>query len=91
MAARGTNTSLAAELMLLIDEEEYVQLIPPFENDDYLNKNEVSSLKKMTSGKLWVDNRKFVTRQNNPITSGLFELIGSSVSKSGLGLCVVFL
>ena len=85
MAARGTNTSLAAELMLLIDEEEYVQLIPPFENDDYLNKNEVSSLKKMTSGKLWVDNRKFVTRQNNPITSGLFELIGSSVSKSASG------
>ena len=82
MAARGTNTSLAAELMLLIDEEEYIQLIPPFENDDYLNKNEVSSLKKMTSGKLWVDNRKFITRQNNPITSGLFELIGNSVSKS---------
>ena len=82
MAARGTNTSLAAELMQLIDEEEYIQLIPRFENDDYLNKNEVSSLKKMTSGKLWVDNRKFVTRQNNPITSGLFELIGNSVSKS---------
>ena len=82
MAARGTNTSLAAELMLLIDEEEYIQVIPPFANDDYLNKNEVASLKKMTSGKLWVDNRKFVTRQNNPITSGLFELIGASVSKS---------
>ena len=82
MAARGTNTSIAAELMQLIDKEEYIQLIPHFENDDYLNKNEVSSLKKMTSAKLWVDNRKFVTRQNNPITSGLFELLGNSVSKS---------
>ena len=59
MVARGTNTSMAAELMLLIDEEEYIHLIPPFANDDYLNKNEVASLKKMTSGKLWVDNRKF--------------------------------
>ena len=82
MAARGANMSLASELMLLIDEEEYVQIIPPFEDDDYLNKNEVCSLKKMTSGKLWVDNRKFVTRQNTPITSGMFELIGASISKS---------
>ena len=54
MVARGTNTSLAAELMLLIDEEEYIQTIPPFEDDDYLNKNKVASLKKMTFGKLWV-------------------------------------
>ena len=82
MAARGTNISLASELMQLIDEEEYIQTIPPFDDNDYLNKNEVSSLKKMTSGKLWVDNRKFVTRQNTPITSGLFEMIGASVSKS---------
>ena len=82
MAARGTNMSLASELLQLIDEEEYIQTIPPFEEDDYLNKNEVCSLKKMTSSKLWVDNRKFVTRQNTPITSGLFEMIGSSVSKS---------
>ena len=82
MAARGTNISLASELMQLIDEEEYVQAIPTFRNDDYLNKNEVCSLKKMTSGKLWVDNRKFVTRQNTPIASGLFEMIGASVSKS---------
>ena len=82
MAARCTNTSLAAKLMLLIDEEEYIHIIPQFEEDDYLNKNEVSSLKKMTAGKLWVDNRKFVTRQNFPIASGLFELLGSSVSKS---------
>ena len=82
MAVRGTNNSLASELMQLIDEEEYIQTIPPFDNNDYLNKNEVSSLKKMTSGKLWVDNRKFVTRQNTPITSGLFEMIGASVSKS---------
>ena len=82
MAARGANISLACELMQLIDEEEYVQIIPSFKDDDYLNKNEVCSLKKMTSGKLWVDNRKFVTRQNTPITSGMFELIGASINRS---------
>ena len=82
MAVRGANMSLASELMQLIDEEEYIQTIPPFDDDDYLNKTEVCSLKKMTSGKLWVDNRKFVTRQNTPITSGLFGMISASVSKS---------
>ena len=82
MATRGANTSLAAELLSLIDEEEYIQTVPLLKYDDYLNKNEVASLKKMTSGKLWVDNRKFVTRQNTPIDSGLFELFGGSMSKS---------
>ena len=84
MAARRANNSIAADLLNLIKDEEYVELINPLGEDDYLNKNEVASIKKMVSGKLWVDNRKFVTRQNSLIPSGLFELLGESVVKSAL-------
>ena len=84
MAARRANNSIAADLLNLIEDEEYVELIHPLGEDDYLNKNEVASIKKMVSGKLWVDNRKFVTRQNSLIPSGLFKLLGESVVKSAL-------
>ena len=84
MATRRANNSIAADLLNLIEDEEYVELIHPLGEDDYLNKNEVASIKKMVSGKLWVDNRKFVTRQNCLIPSGLFKLLGESVVKSAL-------
>ena len=53
--------SIAADSLNLIDEEEYLELVPTLEDDDYLNKNELASIKKMVSGKMWVDNRKFTT------------------------------
>ena len=87
MAARRANNSIAADLLNLIEDEEYVEIIPVLEDDDYLNKNEVASIKKMVSGKLWVDNRKFTTRQNSLIPSGMFELLGESVVKLSLDVC----
>ena len=84
MAARRPNTSIAADLLNLIDEEEYLELIPSLSEDDYMNKNELASIKKMVSGKMWVDNRKFITRQNSLIPSGMFELFGESVNKSAM-------
>ena len=84
MAARRANSSIAADLLNLIEDEEYVDTITPLSDNDYLNKSEVASIKKMVSGKLWVDNRKFTTRQNSAIPSGMFELIGESVVKSAM-------
>ena len=87
MAARRGNNSIAVDLLNLIEDEEYVELIPVLQEDDYLNKNEVASIKKMVSGKLWIDNRKFITRQNSLIPSGMFEVFGECMLKSALDVC----
>ena len=88
MAARLGNristakNSMAAELMELVTSEEYVDLVQMFGGTDYLNKTEVTALKKMVSGKLWLDNRKFINRQNQSITSGMCSLFGLTIGKS---------
>ena len=73
---------MAEELMELVNNEEYVDLVQMFGGTDYLNKTEVTALKKMVSGKLWLDYRKFINRQNQSITSGMFSLFGLTVGKS---------
>ena len=73
---------MAEELMELVNSEEYVEVVQTFGGTDYLNKTEVTALKKMVSGKLWLDNRKFINRQNQSITSGMFSLFGLTVGKS---------
>ena len=75
-------TSMAAELMNIINIEEYVTDIEKFPSTNYLNKLELSSLRKMVSGKLWLDSRKFVSRQNNVIVNGIFALFGLTLGKS---------
>ena len=88
MAAMSGNTvnrdktSMAAELLSIISMEEYVTDIEKFSSTAYLNKLELSSIKKMVSGKLWLDSQKFVSRQNNIIVNGLFALFGSTLGKS---------
>ena len=73
--------SIAEELVCLITYEEYPEDIEAFGDMDYLNKNEVCALKKMISGKLWADSRKFTNRQNSVIVNGLFSLFGTTVGK----------
>ena len=80
-ANRG-KISMAAELLSAINVEEYVTEIQMFHSTAYLNKNELASVKKMVSGKLWLDSRKFVNRQNNVIVNGLFALFGGTLGKS---------
>ena len=75
-------TSMAAELLSIINVEEYVTEVEMFHSTAYLNKIELSSVKKMVSGKLWLDSRKFVSRQNNVIVNGLFALFGATLGKS---------
>ena len=75
-------TSMAAELLSIINIEEYVTDIEKLPSTDYLNKIELASIKKMVSGKLWLDSRKFVSRQNNVIVNGLFVLFGQTLGKS---------
>ena len=61
--ALNDKNSMASELLDMISVEEYISSIPAFPSTDYLNKNELGSLKKMISGKLWTDTRKFMSRQ----------------------------
>ena len=75
-------TSMAAELLSIINVEEYVTDIEKFPSTNYLNKLKVASIKKMVSGKLWLDSRKFVSRQNNIIVNGLFALFRLTLGKS---------
>ena len=75
-------TSLAAKLLSIINIEEYVTEVAKFPSTAYLNKLELSSLKKMVSGKLWLDSRKFVSRQNHIIVNGLYALFGLKLGKS---------
>ena len=73
--------SIAEELMNLITEEEYVKMVSMFRSTSYINKLELASLKKMIAGKLWIDSRKFISRQNTVVVNGLFALFGSTLSK----------
>ena len=85
MSGNGENTeriSMAEELMNLITVEEYVKVVTAFPSTNYINKLELASLKKMIAGKLWVDSRKFVSRQNSVVINGLFALFGATLGKS---------
>ena len=73
---------MASELMDMIGIEEYVTSIPAFPGTEYLNKTELSSLKKMISGKLWIDSRKFVSRQNAIVVNGLYALFGTTLGRN---------
>ena len=66
----------------MISTEEYVSSIQAFPSTDYLNKTELSSLKKMIAGKLWTDSRKFVSRQNAIVVNGLYALFGTTLGRS---------
>ena len=59
-------------------------MIPVFGGTDYVNRVELSALKKMISGKLWVDSRKFLNRQNQSIANGMLSLFGQTVGKSAI-------
>ena len=48
----------------------------------YLNKTDVGAIKKMVSGKLWMDSRKFVSRQNLVVINGMFAMFGLKMGKS---------
>ena len=90
MAARHGNTSrsvkssMAEELFDLVSEEEYLDVITWFDGTDYLNRTELAALKKMISGKLWVDSRKFLNRQNQSVVNGMLSLFGQTVGKSAI-------
>ena len=92
MASNHGNTpkrkknSIAEELMALVSDEEYVEHVVSLTEDEYLTKTEVASLRKMISGKLWIDGRKFMNRQNQCIPTGMYELFGSCVSKSAVAV-----
>ena len=79
--------SMAEELMNIITCEEYVKLMSAFSSTAYLNKLEVSSMKKMISGKLWIDSRKFVSRQQTVVINGLFALFGVTLERSASEIC----
>ena len=101
MAAIRGNTpkrrklSMAEELMTLVNEEEYSDSVQAMTDDEYITKTEMTSIKKMICGKLWVDSRKFSNRQNQCIATGMYKLFGSAVSKSAndvhAELCQYFL
>ena len=75
---------MAEELLSLVSNEEYLDVVPRFGGTDYLNRAELSALKKMISGKLWIDNRKFLNRQNQSIPSGMLSMFGQTVGKSAI-------
>ena len=74
--------SMAAELLDAISEEEYSTNIHGFSSTGYLNKTDVTSIKKMVSGKLWIDSRKFVSRQNTVIINGMYAMFGLKLGKT---------
>ena len=76
------NLSMAAELFSLITDEEYTSDVQSFSGTGYLNKTDVGSIKKMVSGKLWIDSRKFVSRQNCIVINGMFAMFGLKMGKS---------
>ena len=90
MASNRGNTpkrkknSMAEELMALVSDEEYVERVVCLTEDEYLTKTEVASLRKMISGKLWIDGRKFMNRKNQCVPTGMYEVFGSYVSKSAI-------
>ena len=76
------NLSMAAELLSVISEEEYTTEVQGFPSTGYLNKTDVGSIKKMVSGKLWIDSRKFVNQQNSVVINGMFAMFGLKMGKS---------
>ena len=84
--ALNDKNSMASELLDMISVEEYISSIPAFPSTDYLNKNELGSLKKMISGKLWTDTRKFVSRQNAIVVNGLYALFGVTLGISAVNI-----
>ena len=70
--------------MLLVTDEEYVESVEGLTEDEYITKTEVNSVRKMISGKLWIDTRKFTNRQNKCIPTGMYEVFGNSISKSAV-------
>ena len=85
---KRSKSSMAEELMSLVSEEEYINNVQRLEEDDYLTKSEIASMKKMLSGKLWIDSRKFSNRQNQCISTGMYELFGQCASKSAVDMHV---
>ena len=83
-STRSVKTSMVEELLTLVSTEEYLDTVPKFSGTDYLNRVELASLKKMISGKLWVDSRKFLNRQNLSIPSGMLSMFGQTVGKSAI-------
>ena len=83
---RRSKLSMAEELMTLMNEDEYVDIVQRLEEDDYLTKTEIASMRKMLSGKLWIDTRRFSNRQNQCISTGMYELFGQCVSKSAINV-----
>ena len=84
--ALNDKNSMASEFLDMISVEEYISSIPAFPSTDYLNKNELGSLKKMLSGKLWTDTRKFVSRQNAIVVNGLYALFGVTLGISAVNV-----
>ena len=82
--SRSAKTSIVEELFDLVSEEEYLDVIPVFDGTNYLNRVELAALKKMISGKLWVDSRKFLNRQNQSVINGMLSLFGQTVGKSAV-------
>ena len=88
MAAQRDNVnqrnkmSMAEELLQIIQVNEYPAIIKGFASTDYLTKTELSSLKKMVSGKVWLDNRKFVSRQNSIVINGMYSMFGLILGKT---------
>ena len=70
--------------MSLMNEEEYVDTVQCLAEDDYLTKTKIASMWKMLYGKLWIDSRRFNNRQNQCISTGMYELFGQCVSKSAI-------
>ena len=75
---------MAEELMSLVNVEEYSDPVLGLHEDEYLTKAEVASMRKMISGKLWIDTRRFSNRQNQCIPTGMYELFGQQVTKSAI-------
>ena len=72
--------------MALVSDEEYVEVVEGLAEDKYITKSEVAFIRKMISGKLWIDGRKFTNRQNQCIPTSMYELFGSCFSKSAVAV-----
>ena len=65
--SRSGKTSMVEELLDLVSEEEYLDMVPVFDGTNYLNRVELAALKKMISGKLCVECRKLHDQQNQAL------------------------
>ena len=73
---------MAEELLNVISEEEYTTDVQGFSSTSYLNRTDVGSIKKMVSGKLWMDLCKFVSQQNVVVINGMFAMFGLKMGKT---------